>query len=351
MPTPDAPVSLPPSGESLGLHLLESAQAVTGPEMRAQCERMPSRMASLVGYHLGWLDEEGGPAQGSMGKAARPALALACTKAAGGSTSNGLGPAVAVELVHNFSLVHDDVIDRDELRRHRRALWTVFGLPSALLGGDALLALALQVLAKPSGDPPGRAVSVLSEAVLELVEGEAMDVSFEQRTDVTVAEYTAMAAAKTGALMGCACALGALAGGADDEQAELLQTFGRHLGVAFQIVDDLLGILGDAGATGKPVGSDIAARKKTLPVLAALASSTPQARALARVYANDTHLTVAELRHAAGLVTEADGVQAARRTVRRELGLAFAALTRVTSTPEGRRDLTALAHVLTQRDH
>ncbi|MFF1697882.1 polyprenyl synthetase family protein [Streptomyces sp. NPDC058257] len=351
MPTPVAPLPLTPSGESLGLHLLESAQAATGPKMRAQCERMPSRMAGLAGYHLGWLDERGGPAQGSMGKAARPALALASTRAAGGSASDGLGPAVAVELVHNFSLVHDDVIDRDELRRHRRALWAVFGLPSALLSGDALLALALRVLSEPTGDPPGRAVSVLCDAVLELVEGEAMDVSFEQRTDVTVAEYTAMAAAKTGALMGCSCALGALAGGADIEQAELLRAFGRHLGVAFQIVDDLLGILGDADATGKPVGGDIAARKKTLPVLAALASSTPQARALARVYASDTHLTGAELRHAAGLVTEAGGVQAARRTVRRELSLAFEVLGEAAATPAGRRDLTALAHVLTQRDH
>ncbi|MFE7116863.1 polyprenyl synthetase family protein [Streptomyces sp. NPDC057654] len=333
-----------------GVAVLEWARELTGPALRSWTERLPPAVAGWAGYHLGLQDEAGRPLRGYWGKAVRPALVLTCAEAVGGGARDAVRAAVAVELVHNFSLLHDDVIDQDALRRHRPTVWKLFGVPAAVLTGDALLALAHRVLAAVPGPETVSSIAMLSGAVEELVEGEALDVVFERRSEVTTAEYAAMATAKTGSLMGAACGLGALAGGADAERALPLVEFGRHLGLAFQIVDDLLGVFGDPRTTGKPVGSDIAARKKTYPVLAALASGAAQGRTLAGLYASGDPLSEADLRWAALLVTDAGGVRAARLAVERELEAAFAALAEAEPAADSRRDLTALAHVLTRRN-
>ncbi|MEV0278799.1 polyprenyl synthetase family protein [Streptomyces sp. NPDC050610] len=338
-------------GTDPGVAALERARELTGPALRDWTGTLPPAVAGWAGYHLGLQDEAGRPPRGYRGKAVRPALVLSCAEAVGGAARDAVRAAVTVELVHNFSLLHDDVIDQDALRRHRPTVWKLFGVPAAVLTGDALLALAHRVLATASGPRTAASVAMLGRAVEELVEGEAMDVAFEQRPEITTAEYAAMATAKTGALMGAACGLGALAGGADAERAGALAEFGRHLGLAFQIVDDLLGVFGDPKTTGKPVGGDIAARKKTYPVLAALASDGAQGRTLAGLYASGAPLSDADLRWAALLVTDAGGVRAARRAVDQELEAAFAALAEAGPAPEGRRDLTALAQVLTRRNN
>ncbi|MFI1401029.1 polyprenyl synthetase family protein [Streptomyces sp. NPDC020681] len=336
--------------EACGSALLEQARELMVPALHGWSGQLPGQMGRLAGYHLGWLDAEGRAVDGpGAGKAVRPALAFGCARAVGAQARDAVDAAVAIELVHNFSLIHDDVIDRDELRRHRPAVWAAFGIPAALLSGDALLTLALKVLADAPGGEAGRAVGVLASCVLELVEGEAMDTAFEQRTDVTVAEYTAMAVDKTGALMGAACALGALAGGAGEARMRYLDRFGRHLGVAFQIMDDLLGLFGTAEATGKPVGSDLAARKKTYPVLAALASSTAAGERLGALYARPGLLDDVLVEEGIGLVEQAGGRQAAQRAIERELQCAFAALTAADPVPAALRDLTALAHLMTHR--
>src|SRR5882757_9539621 len=334
-------------GTDVGRRLLARARELTAPALRGWCDRLPPVMGSLAGYHFGWIDEHGPPAQSPTGKAVRPALAFACAEAVGGSAQDAVGAAVAVELVHDFSLIHDDIIDRDELRRHRPTVWAVFGIPSAVLAGDALVVLAHQVLA--STQQGGRSAGFLAEVVVELVEGEAMDVAFEQRDDVTPAEYLAMAAGKTGALMGGACALGALAGGTGELRARQLADFGRHLGVAFQIVDDLLGIFGDPKTTGKPLGSDLAARKKTYPVLAALGSGTRAGRRLAELYAQGRPLDAAQLVQAAAWVEEAGGRQRAGEAAERELRCAFESLHEADPAPAAVAELTALAHLMTHR--
>ncbi|MFE7268998.1 polyprenyl synthetase family protein [Streptomyces sp. NPDC057623] len=261
-----------------------------------------------------------------------------------------MSAAAAVELVHNFSLVHDDVIDRDELRRHRPTVWAVFGVPAALLCGDALLALALQAVAEARrAEVAARSVGLLCAAVVELVEGEALDTAFEQRDDVSADEYTAMAVGKTGALMGAACALGALAGGAEEERAQRFQRFGRHVGLAFQITDDLLGLYGDRAATGKPVGSDIASRKKTLPVLAAMGSGTEAGDRLTELYARPGPLDEKAVRQAVDLVDEAGGRATAERTAAQELRHALTALDEADPAPAAVHDLTALVHLMTHR--
>ncbi|OKI02288.1 hypothetical protein A6A06_14630 [Streptomyces sp. CB02923] len=339
------------SPEDAGLILLEQAGHRVRPVLERQVTGRLNQVEKHAGYHLGWQDEKGRPCAGSSGKAVRPALALASAKAVGGRSRDALTAAGAVQMVHEFSLLHDDIIDGDRTRRHRPTVWSVFGVPAGILTGDLLLSLAFTTLA----DGPLRAapdsLRCLADAVTELVEGEALDVAFERRRHVSLSEYTAMAAAKTGALMACACTLGALAGGAGRERAQLLGAFGRHLGVAFQIVDDLLGLQGDPAVTGKPVGADLAAGKKTMPLLAALASGTRQGQELAALLAGSASPEGAVPARAALLVAEAGGVSAARSAVHGELTSAFAALAEAVPTGADRDELRALAHVLTRRNH
>jgi geranylgeranyl diphosphate synthase, type I len=252
--------------------------------------------------------------------------------------------------VHDFSLLHDDIIDGDLTRRHRPSAWSVFGVSEAILAGDMLVSLAADLLA---GRP---CVKVLTGAVLNLCAGQAADMAFGQRADVGIEECAAMAAGKTGALLACASELGALAGGGDARQAALLAEFGRHLGMAFQLVDDLLGIWGDPTLTGKPAQSDLASRKKSLPVVAALTSGTTAGDHLARLYHHDcngghTALTHTALTHIAGLIEESGARSWAQTEADRHLGKALACLNQAVPDESGTTDLTALAHLITRRDH
>ena len=215
--------------------------------------------------------------------------------------------AVAVELVHNFSLLHDDIMDNDTERRHRPTAWTVFGVGAAILAGDALLALAQDLLLE-DGNPQGAwAARCLSAAVQRLIGGQGADLAFEKRDDVTLAECLDMAGDKTAALMACACSIGAVHLGAPPTLAMGLAGFGAHVGLAFQLTDDLLGIWGAPEVTGKPVRADLRARKKSLPVVAALNSGTPEAAELRALLTDPAPLTEDDLVRAADLVVAAGG--------------------------------------------
>lgn len=286
---------------------LDACRRQVQPALRAAVDGLPPAVRTVAGYHLGWWTADGRPDDAPGGKAIRPALAMLCAAASGGDGAVALPAAVAVELVHDFSLLHDDVMDRDRTRRHRATAWTVFGVGPAILAGDALLALAVDVLAGCGHPAAGPAVRLLSGAVQELVAGQSADLTFEDRSDVRLDECLAMAEGKTGALLGVACALGALLAGAGAERVAELERFGRELGVAFQLVDDLLGIWGDPATTGKPVANDLRCAKKSLPVVAAMSSGTVAGRELGAFYGPG--LSEAEVAHAAGLI-EAAGARA-----------------------------------------
>jgi geranylgeranyl diphosphate synthase type I len=242
-------------------------------------------MRTISRYHFGWADRHGVETPGGGGKALRPALTLLSAQAAGGDPAAALPAAVAVELVHNFSLLHDDVMDNDVERRHRPTAWTVFGVPAAILAGDALLTLAIEIARRDShAELAGPVIACLNLAVQDLIVGQSADVEFEQRTDVTLPECLAMAAGKTGALMRCASSIGAIAVGAGQTTVAKLAEFGDHLGLAFQLVDDLLGIWGSPDVTGKPALADLRSRKKSVPVVAALDSGTDAGARLAELY-------------------------------------------------------------------
>ena len=319
--------------------------------LRAAVDTMPPATRRIVGYHLGWLDEHGHVVKANSGKAIRPALALLAAEAVGGRAEAALPAAAAVELAHNFSLVHDDVIDRDLTRRHRPTTWAVFGLGPAILAGDALLALAYEVLAASGHPTASAAAEQLSTVVLGMIEGQYADLSFEKRRDVSLTECFEMAKRKTALLLSCACAVGASFGGGTSLQVEQLTAFGLHLGLAFQIVDDVLGIWGDPAVTGKPVWSDLHSRKKSFPVVAALASGTAAGRELAALYSRETPLADDELAHVAELVAESGG--RAWSDAQRDVFLAHALddLDRARPAARAGTQLRSLAHLITRRDH
>jgi geranylgeranyl diphosphate synthase type I len=332
---------------------LTRARALVAPGLRAAADRAGPPLRRVVGFHFGWCDEAGRPdgGAGDGGKAVRPALAVLCARAVGAEPPRGVPAAVAVELVHNFSLLHDDVMDRDRTRRHRATAWAVFGVPAAVLAGDTLLAVAADVLTTGYPELAGDAVRRLTGAVLALLDGQSADVAFERRDDVTLAECLEMVAGKTGALLACACELGALAGGAEPARVSRLRLFGEHLGLAFQLVDDLLGIWGDPAVTGKPVMNDLRTRKKSLPVVAALASGTDAGRRLNRLYHRTRPLSAGDLRTAADLVEQAGGRAWAHQRTEAALDAALACLHAAAPHPAPAATLTALARHLSARDH
>jgi geranylgeranyl diphosphate synthase type I len=256
-----------------------------------------------------------------------------------------------VELVHNYSLLHDDVMDGDLTRRHRRTAWTVFGVNPAILAGDALLILAFDVLVGSEHPATADAVRMVTAAVQELLDGQHADLSFEQRAEVELADCARMAEGKTAALIGYACALGALFGGGTPEQVTSLRDFGMHLGLAFQHVDDLLGIWGDPTVTGKPVHSDLCSRKKSFPVLAALASQTAAGHELATLYHRDEPLSATDAAHAAELIDIAGGRDWSQKQADELLAQAMRQLHCASPAPRAAAELGALARLATHRDH
>ncbi|KOV82949.1 hypothetical protein ADL03_22275 [Nocardia sp. NRRL S-836] len=323
------------------LRLLDDARTVIEPVHRASVDELGPALRRVAGYHIGWWDADGRPSQ-ATGKALRPALTFACARAFadGPPVPAVVAAATAVELVHDFSLLHDDVMDGDETRRHRPCAWMAFGTTAAILAGDALVGLALRRV-------PRALTGVLADVLVELCEGQSADVA--QEPAVTVERCLTTAERKTGALLGAACRLGALAAGAGDAAAEHCRWFGVHLGVAFQLADDVLGIWGDPARTGKPAHADIRARRRSLPVVAALAADSPAARRLAHLY-RETARSDEAVRQVADLVAEAGGREWAEAEADRRVRLAFDSLHRARPHPAAAHDLRVLAGLVVRRD-
>lgn len=279
------------------------------------------------------------------GKGVRAALAVIGAAASGGTEREGVLGAVAVELIHNYSLVHDDIIDNDEERRHRPTVWAAFGTGRAIVVGDALANLATQLLLEDPTPARVRAAQLLADSTSSMISGQADDMAFERRDAITAEECLKMEEGKTGALLGCASAIGGVLAGADDATIKALTSFGLRLGMAFQAVDDVLGIWGEPKKTGKPVGSDLIAHKKSLPVVIARATGGPE---LDRLLASE--LSEDDVVEASALI-EATG---ARREVMaiadRALAEALESLESVPLVPGYAAELVAIARFVTERD-
>ena len=261
------------------------ARAIEGPDLP------PYIMAR---YQLGMVDESGNEVDADRGKALRPTLCLLMCEALGGDVGRALPAAAGLELLHNFSLIHDDVMDNDRMRRHRPTVWSVWGEAQAINTGDLLHVLAILSVLRNATDAGSAqlardATEVLATGCGRMTEGQHLDLAFEELEEVTIDEYMAMVGGKSAALFCVAFEVGAIYSGNDDGLRASCRKFGQALGTAFQIRDDVLGIWGDEEETGKPVGSDIRKRKKTLPVIHALHDAAPDDRAdLARIFADRT---------------------------------------------------------------
>ncbi|HYA99443.1 MAG TPA: polyprenyl synthetase family protein [Ktedonobacteraceae bacterium] len=265
-------------------------------------------------YHLGWVDTNFSPVSGNPGKLLRPTLLLLAYEATGehnqddvtdenasSHLSRALPAAAAIELTHNFTLIHDDIEDGDRERRHRSTLWNVWGIPQAINTGDGMFALARYALwdVVDAGVDPFVAVqlgAVLDKACLVLAEGQYLDISFENQADISVTMYVDMIGRKTAALMGCAAEMGAMLGTRDAETIFRFRSFGHAIGTAFQVRDDMLGVWASTEELGKTPAGDIYRRKKSLPILHALEfSKTADQRLLRQVYSQKTPVTSSQV--------------------------------------------------------
>ncbi|MGQ9683741.1 MAG: polyprenyl synthetase family protein [Anaerolineae bacterium] len=240
------------------------------------------QLYGMMRYHMGWADASLRPTRSAGGKRIRPLLCLLSCEAVGGRWQNALPLACGLELVHNFSLIHDDVEDASAFRRHRPTVWSVWGVPQATNTGDAMFSLAhLSVHGLTAEGLDAEVVLAVlrrvEEACLALCEGQCLDIAFETAREVTVTAYKRMIAGKTAALLACAADTGALVGSGLNGPHEQLAVFGREMGLAFQMVDDLLGIWGSSSVTGKPEADDLRNQKKTLPVLFAMQTMAARA--------------------------------------------------------------------------
>ncbi|HEU0028970.1 MAG TPA: polyprenyl synthetase family protein [Ktedonobacterales bacterium] len=327
-----------------GLRAAVSSAATATPRAAASSRALAS-MYGQIEYHLGWRATDLSPEEGNPGKRLRPTLALLAAELVGGlqAVARALPAAVAVELIHNFSLIHDDIEDGDEARHYRPTLWKIWGQAQAINSGDALYSLArMRIWELPRLGVEPLLVVRLAERVdqtcLELCEGQHLDMSFEGQRDVTEAMYLDMIGRKTAALMSCAAELGARIGAPEDEAlGDQLGAFGRALGLAFQLRDDVLGIWA-AAELGKSEAGDVRRKKMTLPVIHALEHAERADReALAAIYAGSGPATDEQVAQALGILGRSGARQRAYGALREQLDIATAALerTRQAAPPRG----------------
>ena len=261
-------------------------------ELKAIIGDDPSPFYQMMRYHLGWVDEKGNPLDAKTGKLLRPTLCLTSFRAVGGDWVRALPAAAVLELIHNFSLVHDDIEDQSDFRRHRRTVWNIWGQAQAINVGDGMYALSRLAILRltNNGFPDNKVLSIiglLDRACAKLCEGQYSDMCFESRYDVSVEEYLQMIERKTANLISCSVKTGAVLGTDDERIANEIEQFGLLLGMAFQIRDDELGIWGTEGKTGKSK-SDILQRKKSLPIVYGLTSgSSKNAETIRGIYSKE----------------------------------------------------------------
>jgi geranylgeranyl diphosphate synthase type I len=329
--------------------VLARARELVHPVLEAAVSELEDpHMRLIVRYQMGWCDAQGRPTEGG-GKAIRPALAVLSAESVLGTPDSGIPGAVAVELVHNFSLLHDDVMDRDLERRHRPTGWVAFGEGQAILAGNAMLTLAIEVLMR-SGLAGRRSLTCMLDAVQLLISGQSQDLLLEQRDSVHLDEVLRMEAGKTAALLSCASSIGALAAGAPDHIVAGLANFGYELGVAFQLVDDILGVVGDPAVTGKSASSDVRAGKRSAPIAAALMGNSAAAAELAELLADEPPATEADVARATRLIGEAGGLDWAAREADARLAAALRHLDALPLVESAAAELAEVATYIVTRD-
>jgi geranylgeranyl diphosphate synthase type I len=324
-------------------------------EMRRAVGDDGALLYRMMRYHLGWEEADGSPSIEGAGKALRPVLCLLTSEALRGSPEPALPAAAAIEILHNFSLVHDDIQDQDRTRRGRATAWTVWGEAQAINAGDGLWALSNRTLLRAAEHAEVttatvlRAMQMLNDASLTMIEGQALDLSFETRERVATDEYLDMIARKTGALIARSISIGALFGGATDDEIAAFERYGALIGRIFQVRDDVLGIWGEEAVTGKSASSDIRRKKQSLPVVYALSRDTPAAADLAAIYAGP-ELDDEDVIRAVALLDETGARDFAMALAWDTFRDASEALTALPLPEDARREFDAIGRFLLERE-
>lgn len=249
------------------------------------------------------------------GKRLRPCLLLLSCEAVGGKTEDALEAAAAIEILHTFTLIHDDVMDRDELRRGVKTVHVLWGIPMAIIAGDALFAKVFEALSenvRRLGLPAGKAVEIfrtISVTSFEICQGQAMDILMARKEKVSEDEYLKMVSGKTGALLDASMKIGAIIGGGTEKEVSALSNFGRKIGTAFQIRDDILGIIGEESKFGKPIGSDIREGKRTLPIIYAFKRLPPEKKKMIESVLGRGRISRKKLEEVVNLLEECGAIE------------------------------------------
>lgn len=323
-------------------------------ELDRAIDSCPPPLRDMLRYHMGWQDQHGRSCSGEPGKYIRSTLCLLSCEAVGGDASQAVPAAAALELVHNFSLIHDDIEDVSYERHHRPAVWSVWGQSQGMNAGDAMFALAYLALTrlKEKGMTDGKITTSaqrLSLTCLELCEGQYLDLDYEARVDITIEDYLDMAARKTAALIAASASLGAYLGGASSGLVDALHSFGKELGIAYQVRDDVMGIWATSEETGKPA-HDIPQRKKTLPVVYGLQSSGGEDRErLVELYAQES-FEGADIAEVVRILERLGAREYAERLVRQYYSGAVTRLESERLGASGQARLKEAAHFLLERD-
>ena len=316
----------------------------------------PKPLYDIMKYHLGWLDEELKHVDQYGGKRFRPTLCLLTYNAIGGVYDKALPAAAAIELIHNFSLIHDDIEDMDTERRHKPTVWKLWGVPHAINVGDGmhvmanLAALRLNEL-NVTHSKIVDVIGILNRTVMDLCEGQYLDMSFEGRTDVTTDMYLEMISRKTAALIEASTFIGAVLATNNEELAGHFRKFGRKIGIAFQIVDDIIGIWQRTEKTGKPTASDIRNKKKTLPILYAFEKASKKNRKLLTdTYKKDV-LSDEDVTNILNVLEDVDAREASQKIASKFEREALEELNRSRVQNEAMDKLKALANFLVNRTY
>jgi len=305
-------------------------------------------------YHLGWLDADLRPTNARAGKLIRPTLCLLSCEAVGGDYHRALPAAAALELLHNFSLIHDDIEDRGRERHGRATVFALWGEPLAVNAGDAMLILSEQALLRAAkvgltGDETLAMLEFLNASCLRLTEGQHLDLRLEGNPALTREQYLQVVSGKTAALLGCSTQLGAMSGSAGPARADAFGQFGFNLGIGFQIQDDILGIWGDPDETGKARAADVYGHKVTLPIIDALSTANAsRAARIAEVY-QSTSPTESDVVEVVQLLDETGARGRAEAEAEAYVQVALNCLASADPLPSPAADIVSIARALLGR--
>ncbi len=311
----------------------------------------------MLRYHLGWQDEHGKPLEANSGKAVRPALCLFACEAVGGQWSTALPAAVAIELIHNFSLVHDDIQDGDTHRRHRATVWYLWGHSHGVNAGDAMNILGNLAMFGSDGAalPPQTALTasrILTKACADMIEGQVLDLSFEQRANIRVDDYLLMISKKTGALLAASFHMGAAIGTHEARTTSEMLEFGKELGLLFQVRDDMLGVWGKPEVTGKSAANDIHRRKKSLPVVHALEHAKGASRdRLLAIYKSESPLTEKDLSDVLTIFAEVGSARYCEELARQTAEASLRHIESVEMSLAAKRECAEMTRFLLEREY